>query len=157
MQIYATLFKINEKCYFSVISWPILILFVLSDRAWCGLQIFYTELWNSLIMQIYAHLFKINEKCHLSSILKSQQICTCYLQVSPGTHCLVDVFYFDRKFDVVIWQFWSVVWPQIEGHLDLLWWTPISSNLCISNCWYCPYMFVCYTTGLSFRLDATCI
>ena len=28
--------KINEKCYFSVISWPILILFVLSDRAWCG-------------------------------------------------------------------------------------------------------------------------
>ena len=35
--------KINEKCYFSVISWPILILFVLSDRAWCGLQNFYTE------------------------------------------------------------------------------------------------------------------
>ena len=62
MQIYANLFKINEKCYFSVISWPILILFVLSDRAWCGLQDFYTEFWNSLIMQIYANLFKINEK-----------------------------------------------------------------------------------------------
>ena len=30
---YAKLFKINEKCYFSVISWPILILFGLSDRA----------------------------------------------------------------------------------------------------------------------------
>ena len=43
MQIYANLYKINEKCYFSVISWPILILFVLSDRAWCGLQNFYTE------------------------------------------------------------------------------------------------------------------
>ena len=28
-----------------------LILFVLSDRAWCGLQNFYTEFWNSLIMQ----------------------------------------------------------------------------------------------------------
>ena len=28
MQIYANLFKINEKCYFTVISWPILILFV---------------------------------------------------------------------------------------------------------------------------------
>ena len=40
---YANLFKINEKCYFSVISWPILIQFVLSDRAWCGLQNFYTE------------------------------------------------------------------------------------------------------------------
>ena len=62
---YANLFKINEKCYFSVISRPILILFVLSDRAWCGLQNFYTEFWNSLIMQIYANLFKINEKCHL--------------------------------------------------------------------------------------------
>ena len=43
---------LNEKCYFSVISWPILILFVLSDRAWCGLQNFYTELIN------YANLFK---------------------------------------------------------------------------------------------------
>ena len=32
-----------EICFFSVISWPILILFVLSDRAWCGLQNFYTE------------------------------------------------------------------------------------------------------------------
>ena len=63
MQIYANLFKINEKFYFSGISWPILILFVLSDRAWCRLQNFYTEIWNSLIMQIYANLFKINEKC----------------------------------------------------------------------------------------------
>ena len=61
MQIYS---KVNEKCYFSVISWPILILFVLSDRAWCGLQNFYTEFWNPLIMQIYANLFKINEKCY---------------------------------------------------------------------------------------------
>ena len=33
MQIYANLFKLNEKCYFSI-SWPILIMFVLSDRAW---------------------------------------------------------------------------------------------------------------------------
>ena len=62
---YANLFKINEKCYF-VISWPILILFVLSDRAWCGLQNCYTEFWNSLIMHIYANLFKINEKCYFS-------------------------------------------------------------------------------------------
>ena len=68
MQIYANLFKINEKCYFSVISWPILILFVLSDRAWCRLLNFYTEFWNSLIMQIYANLFKINEKCYFSVI-----------------------------------------------------------------------------------------
>ena len=38
MQIYANLFKINEKCYFSVISLPILILFVLSDRAGVGFK-----------------------------------------------------------------------------------------------------------------------
>ena len=57
-----------KVCFFSVISWPILILFVLSDRAWCGLQNFYTEFRNSLIMQIYANLFKINEKCYFSVI-----------------------------------------------------------------------------------------
>ena len=56
------------KMLLSVISWPILILFVLSDRAWCGLQNFYTEFWNSLIMQIYANLFKINEKGYFSVI-----------------------------------------------------------------------------------------
>ena len=39
MQIYANLFKINEKCYF-VISWPILILFVLSDRLGGGFETF---------------------------------------------------------------------------------------------------------------------
>ena len=46
----ANLFEINEKCYISSILQRILILFVLSDRAWWGLQNFYTELWNSLSM-----------------------------------------------------------------------------------------------------------
>ena len=62
---YANLCKFiqnQQKCY--SISWPILILFVLSDRAWWGLQNFYTE----LVMQIYANLFKINEICYFSSI-----------------------------------------------------------------------------------------
>ena len=54
-----------RKCYFSI-SQRILILFVLSDRAWWGLQNFYTEFWNSIIMQIYANLFKINEKCYFA-------------------------------------------------------------------------------------------
>ena len=72
MQIYANLFKINEKCYISSISQRILIMFVLSDRAGWGLQNFCTELWNSLIMQIYAIFFKINEKCYIFSI--SQRI-----------------------------------------------------------------------------------
>ena len=67
---YANLCKFIQnqlKCYFSI-SWAILILFSLSDRAWWGLQNFYTEFWNSLIMQIYANLFKINKKCYCSSI-----------------------------------------------------------------------------------------
>ena len=47
-------------CFFSVISWPILILFVLSDRAWWGLQNFYTEFWISLckFVQIYSKSMK---------------------------------------------------------------------------------------------------
>lgn len=45
-----------RKCYFSVISWLILILILLSDKAWWGLPNFYTELWNSLVMQIYSKL-----------------------------------------------------------------------------------------------------
>ena len=68
MQIYENLFKINEKCYFSSISWGDFDSVWLSDRACWGLQNIYTEFWNSLIMQIYANLFKINEKCYFSSI-----------------------------------------------------------------------------------------
>ena len=51
MQIYS---KNNKNCFFSLISLPIFILFVLSDRARWGLQNLYTEFQNSLIMQIYA-------------------------------------------------------------------------------------------------------
>ena len=40
VSVWAQNFKV---CFFSVISWPILILFVLSDRAWCGPQNLYTE------------------------------------------------------------------------------------------------------------------
>ena len=89
MQIYANLFKINAKCYFSI-SWPILIMFVLSDRAGWGLQNFYTEFWNSLIMQIYANLFKINKNATsplFTKINAIPQICT-----SGG-----DVYYTSRN------------------------------------------------------------
>ena len=53
MQIYS---KNNKICFFSLISWPIFILFVLSDRARWRLQNWYTKFWNSLIMLIYANL-----------------------------------------------------------------------------------------------------
>ena len=59
MQIYS---KNNKNCFFSHISWPIFILFVLSDRARWGLQDLYKKICNSLIMQIYANLFKITNK-----------------------------------------------------------------------------------------------
>ena len=83
-----------KVCFFSVISWPILILFVLSDRAWCGLQNFYTEFWNSLLMQIYANLFKINEKCYFSVIswpilFKINEKCTSDLHFRRGRICVI--------------------------------------------------------------------
>ena len=52
MQIYS---KNNKNCFF-LISWPIFILFVLSDRARWRLQNLYTKFWNTLIMLIYANL-----------------------------------------------------------------------------------------------------
>ena len=80
MQIYANLFKLKKKCYFSI-SWPILILFVLSDtcRAWWGLQNFYTELWNSLIMQIYANSKSTKNATCTSLFLGRFQFCLFYL------------------------------------------------------------------------------
>ena len=59
MQIYT---KNNKNCFFSHISWPIFILFILSDRARWVLQNLYTKFRNSLIMLIYANLFKITNK-----------------------------------------------------------------------------------------------
>ena len=53
MQIYS---KNNKNCFFSLISWPIFIPFVLSDRARWRLQNLYTKFWNSWIMLIYANL-----------------------------------------------------------------------------------------------------
>ena len=53
MQIYS---KNNKNCFFSLISWPIFILFVLSYRARWRLQNLYKKFWNSLIMLIYANL-----------------------------------------------------------------------------------------------------
>ena len=97
--------KINEKCYFSVISWPILILFVLSDRARCGLQNFYTEFGNSLIMQIYANLFKINEKCYFSVI--SWPILILFV-LSDRAWCGLQNFYT---------EFWNSLIMQIYANL----------------------------------------
>ena len=59
MQIYS---KNKKNCFFSHISWPIFILFILSDRARWVLQNLYTKFRNSLIMLIYANLFKITNK-----------------------------------------------------------------------------------------------
>ena len=53
---YANLCKFIQnqwKCYFSVISWAILILFVLSDRAWLGLQNYQHIMFErSLVKQV---------------------------------------------------------------------------------------------------------
>ena len=60
MQIYS---KNNKNCFFHI-SWPIFILFVLSDRARWGLQDLYTKFRNSLIMQIMQIYSKSQIKSH---------------------------------------------------------------------------------------------
>ena len=50
MQIYS---KNNKNCFFSLISWPILIWFALSGRAKFGTLNFYTELWDFAPLIIY--------------------------------------------------------------------------------------------------------
>ena len=120
MQIYANLFKINEKCYFSVISWPILILFVLSDRVWCGLQNLYTEFWNSLIMQIYANLFKINEKCYFSVISWPSLI---LLVLSDRAWCGLQNLYT---------EFWNSLIMQIYSKS-----TKTATSLFLGQFWFC--------------------
>ena len=73
-------------CKFIQNQWKMLLLsflgqfwFCLFDKAWCGLQNFYTEFWNSLIMQIYANLFKINENATSLSFLGRFWFCLFYL------------------------------------------------------------------------------
>ena len=68
MQIYS---KNNKNCFFSLISWPIFILFVLSDRARWRLQNLYTKFWNSLIMLIYANLRSPGRDPGVQSALKN--------------------------------------------------------------------------------------
>ena len=58
MQIYS---KNNKNCFFSLISWPILIWFALSGRAKFGTLNFYTEFWDFAPLIIYGTLCKWNE------------------------------------------------------------------------------------------------
>ena len=84
----------------------ILILFVLSDSAWWGLQNIYTEFWNSLIMQIYANLFKINEKCYFSI---SQQILILFVLSGSAWWGLLNFYT----------EFWNslITLQQVKRHL----------------------------------------
>ena len=52
--------KNNKNCFFSLISWPILIWFALSGRAKFGTLNFYTELWDFAPLIIYGTLCKWN-------------------------------------------------------------------------------------------------
>ena len=70
MQIYS---KNNKNCFFSLISWPIFILFVLSDRARWRLQNLYTKFWNSFIMLIYANLRSPGNDPGVQSALKKKK------------------------------------------------------------------------------------
>ena len=120
-----------KVCFFSVISWPILILFVLSDRAWCGLQNFYTEFWNSLIMQIYANLFKINEKCYFSVI--SWPILILFV-LSDRAWCGLQNFY-TEFWNSLIMQFMQIYSKSTKN----------ATSLFLGRFWFC----LVYLIGLS--------
>ena len=114
---YANLFKINEKCYFSVISWPILILFVLSDRAWCGLQNFYTEFWNLLIMQFIQNHWK----CYFSVI--SWPILILFV-LSDRAWCGLQNFYT---------EFWNSLIMQMKNATSLSF---------LGRFWFCLFYLI---------------
>ena len=116
-------------CFFSVISWPILILFVLSDRAWWGLQNFYTEIWNSLIMQLYANLFKINEKCYFSSISWPILILfvlsdRAWCGASKLLHRILKLINYANLFKINEKCYFSISWPILILFVlsDRAWW-----------------------------------
>ena len=83
MQIYATF---DTKCFFSRISQPIFILFVLFGRvSYCAL-IFYTEFWNWLPFNYYYNLCQFMQHLtqNVSSLafLDQFSFCLFYLLVS---------------------------------------------------------------------------
>ena len=119
---------VNKKCYFSSISWPILILFVLSDRAGWGLQNFYTEFWNSLIMQIYSNLFKINEKCYFSVI--SWPILILFVLSDRAGWGLQNLYT----------EFWNSLIMQIYANLFKI--NKNATSLFLGRFWFCLFYLI---------------
>ena len=69
MVIYANLFEITKKCFFSFISRPILIWFALSGRANFGTLNFYTEFWDFSPLINYGNLCKFIIKKNCFSLI----------------------------------------------------------------------------------------
>ena len=71
MQIYS---KNNKNCFFSLISWLILIWFALSGRAKFGTLNFYTELWDFAPLIIYGTLCKCPSRASNFYFLTSSKV-----------------------------------------------------------------------------------
>ena len=111
MVIYANWFQKKKNCFFSHISWPIFILFVLSDRARWRLQNLNTKFWNSLIMLIYANLRSPGR--------------------DPGVQSAIIFFFF---FFFIIIIFFSFLFMSLPGHQIFIFW-PVE-NCTTWNLWY---------------------
>ena len=115
-----------------LLYWPILILFVLSDRAWYGLQNFYTEFRNSLIMQIYANLFKINEKWYFSI---SWPILILFV-LSDGAWCGLQNFYTEFRNSLIMQIFANLFKINEKCYFSVISW-PILILFVLSDRAWC--------------------
>ena len=111
MQIYS---KNKKNCFFSLISWPIFTLFVLSDRARWRLQNLYTKFRNSLIMLIYANLRSPGR--------------------DPGVQSAIIFNFLFYFFNSNFFFFFSFLFMSLPGHQIFIFW-PVE-NCTTWNLWY---------------------
>ena len=101
MQIYS---KNNKNCFFSLISWPILIWFALSGRAKFGTLNFYTEFRDFAPLIIYCTLCKWNEIMSLPG----HQI-FIFDQFKSVPHKIYDICCCEMRMSATSLTFWFII------------------------------------------------
>ena len=96
--------KNNKNCFFSLISWPILIWFALSGRAKFGTLNFYTQLWDFAPLIIYGTLCKWNEIMYLPG----HQI-FIFDQFKSVPHKIYDICCCEMRMSATSLTFWFII------------------------------------------------
>ena len=131
MQIYS---KNNKNCFFSLISWPIFILFVLSDRARWRLQNLYTKFWNSLIMLIYANLQSPGRDPGVQSAFLNTKIKKYIFSPFPGH----EIFFFWPVENCTTWNL-RYLMLRDAGWALRHWRSCLCWELQVDNCFGLPH------------------